>query len=51
MRIKHNINNRNNGNNQIAGQQIDPRTKLDQDAIKAMAALAESSRRPTDVPF
>lgn len=51
MRIKHNINNRNNGNNQIAGQQIDPRTKLDQDAIKAMAALAESSRRTTDVPF
>ena len=46
MRIKHNINNRNNGNNQIAGQQIDPRVKLAQDAVKAMAALAEESRQP-----
>ena len=46
MRIKHNINNRNNGNNPQSGQQIDPRVKLAQDAVKAMAALAEESRQP-----
>jgi len=46
MRIKHNINKRNNGNNPQSGQQIDPRVKLAQDAVKAMAALAEESRHP-----
>ena len=40
------LNNRNNGNNQQAGSAIDIRTKLDQDAIRAMAALAEESRHP-----
>jgi hypothetical protein len=38
--------NRNNGNNPKSGQQIDPRVKLAQDAVKAMAALAEESRHP-----
>jgi hypothetical protein len=53
MRIKHNINNRNNGQrtNEVSGQQSDPRAKLNQDAVKAMAALAESSRQPEIVPF
>ena len=53
MRIKHNINNRNNGQrtNEVSGQQSDPRVKLGQDAVKAMAALAESSRQPEIVPF
>jgi len=51
MRIKHNINNRNNGNNQIAGQPIDPRAKLDRDAVKAMAALAAEIGKPKEVPF
>ena len=41
--------NRNNGNNQ--GHNLDPRAKLDQDAIKAMAALAAESRQPKIVPF
>ena len=43
--------NRNNGKNQFTGHPGDTRVKLDQDALKAMAALAEESRRPTDVPF
>ena len=51
MRIKHNINNRNNGNNQITGQPIDPRAKLDRDAVKAMAALAAEIGKPKEVPF
>jgi len=53
MRIKHNINNRKNGQrtNEVSGQQSDPRAKLNQDAVKAMAALAESSRQPEIVPF
>jgi len=51
MRIKHNINKRNNGQHQITGQPSDPRTKLNQDAVKAMAALAAESQRPADVPF
>jgi predicted transcriptional regulator len=53
MRIKHNINNRNNGQrtNEVSGQQSDTRAKLNADAVKAMAALAESSRQPEIVPF
>ena len=51
MRIKHNIKNRRNGNNQFAGQPSDPRDKLNQDAVKAMAALAAESQHPVDVPF
>jgi hypothetical protein len=52
MRIKHNINNRNNGTtNQYTGSTSDPRVKLDQDAVKAMAALAAQSQRPKVVPF
>lgn len=43
--------NRNNGQYQQTGNASDIRTKLDQDAVKAMAALAESSRQPQDVPF
>lgn len=49
MRIKHNINNQRNGNNQQTGDSI--RAKLDQDAVKAMAALAAESRQPKIVPF
>jgi len=52
MRIKHNINNRNNGTtNQFTDNPSDPRTKLDQDAVKAMATLAAQSQRPKVVPF
>jgi len=51
MRIKHNIKNRNNGQNQQSGNGGDARTKLDQDAVKAMAALAAQSQRPAEVPF
>lgn len=52
MRIKQNINNRNNGTtNQFTGSTSDPRVKLDQDAVKAMAALAAQSQRPKVVPF
>ena len=53
MRIKHNINNRENGQqtNGGSGRTIDPRTKLDQDAVKAMAALASQIGKPQDVPF
>ena len=51
MRIKHNINNRNNGQNQQSGNNGDARTKLDQDAVKAMVALAAQSQRPAEVPF
>ena len=51
MRIKHNINNRNNGQHQPTGQPSDPIDKLNRDAVKAMAALAESSRRSKEVPF
>lgn len=47
MRIKHNINNRHNGNNQQAGSASDARAKLDADALKAMAALAASKKRPS----
>ena len=49
MRIKHNINNRNNGQYQQTGNDI--RAKLDQDAVKAMAALASRSQRTEKVPF
>jgi hypothetical protein len=49
MRIKHNIINRNNGNNQ--GHNLDPRAKLDIDAAKAMAALASEIGKPKEVPF
>jgi hypothetical protein len=49
MRIKHNIINRNNGNNQ--GHNLDPRAKLDIDAAKAMAALAAEIGKPKEVPF
>ena len=48
MRIKNNINNRNNGQHQPTGDPID---KLNRDAIKAMAALAEASKRPKNIPF
>ena len=48
MRIKSNINNRNNGQHQPTGDPID---KLNRDAIKAMAALAEASKRTKDIPF
>ena len=41
--------NRNNGNNQ--GHNIDPRAKLDADAVKAMAALASEIGKPKEVPF
>ena len=51
MRIKHNINNRQNGNNTQPGYPIDPRVKLDQDAAKAMAALAAEIGKPKIVPF
>ena len=51
MRIKHNIINRNNGQNQQTGNASDIRTKLDQDAVKAMAALASRSQRTEEVPF
>jgi hypothetical protein len=51
MRIMVEKLNRKNGNNQGTGQPIDPRTKLDQDAVKAMAALAAESRQPKIVPF
>jgi hypothetical protein len=52
MRIKHNINNRNNGTtNQYTGNPGDTRTKLDEDAIKAMAALASRSQQSKVVPF
>lgn len=43
--------NRNNGQNQQSGNGGDARTKLDQDAVKAMAALAAQSQRPAEVPF
>jgi DNA-binding transcriptional regulator GbsR (MarR family) len=49
MRIKHNIINRNNGNNQ--GHNLDPRAKLDIDAAKAIAALAAEIGKPKEVPF
>ena len=48
MRIKNNINNRNNGQHQPTGDPID---KLNRDALKAMAALAASSKRPKNIPF
>ena len=48
MRVKHNINNRNNGQHQPTGDPID---KLNRDALKAMAALAEASKRPKNIPF
>ena len=51
MRIKHNINNRNNGNNQQTGSTSDIRAKLDADAAKAMAALASKIGKPKIVPF
>lgn len=43
--------NRQNGNNTQPGHPIDPRTKLDQDAAKAMAALAAEIGKPKIVPF
>lgn len=49
MRIKHNIINRNNGQYQQTGNDI--RAKLDQDAAKAMAALASQIGKTKDVPF
>jgi hypothetical protein len=54
MRIKHNINNRDNERQQTnggPGGTIDPRTKLAQDAAKAMAALAGGGEQPQAVPF
>lgn len=51
MRIKHNIINRNNGNNQQSGQPSDARAKLDNDAVKAMAALGAEIGKPQVVPF
>ena len=51
MRIKHNINNRNNGNNTQSSSADSIRAKLDQDAVKAMAALAAESRQPKIIPF
>ena len=48
MRIKNNINNRNNGQHQSTG---DPNDKLNRDALKAMAALAEASKHPKNIPF
>jgi DNA-binding transcriptional regulator GbsR (MarR family) len=51
MRIKHNINNRNNGNNQVNSSADSIRAKLDQDAAKAMATLASRIGQPTEVPF
>ena len=51
MRIKHNINNRNNGNNQPTGNADSIRAKLDADAVKAMAALAAEIGKPKVVPF
>ena len=49
LRIKANV--KRNGNNQQSGNASDARVKLMQDGIKAMAALAEESRHPADVPF
>ena len=43
--------NRQNGNNTQPGHPIDPRVKLDQDAAKAMAALAAEIGKPKIVPF
>ena len=43
--------NRQNGNNTQPGYPIDPRVKLDQDAAKAMAALAAEIGKPKIVPF
>lgn len=43
--------NRNNGQHQFTGQPSDPINKLNRDAVKAMAALAEASKHPADVPF
>lgn len=43
--------NRNNGQNQQTGNASDIRAKLDQDAVKAMAALASRSQRTEEVPF
>ena len=42
--------NRNNGQrtNEVSGQQSDPRVKLGQDAVKAMAALAAESRHTVE---
>jgi hypothetical protein len=54
MRIKHNINNRDNERQQTnggSGCTIDPRTKLAQDAAKAMASLASGGEQPKAVPF
>jgi len=51
MRIKHNINNRSNGNNRQSGQTLNTRDRLAQDAVKAMAALAEESGRADEPPF
>ena len=51
MRIKHNINNRNNGNNQVNSSADSIRAKLDKDAAKAMATLASRIGKPTEVPF
>ena len=51
MRIKNNINQRNNGNNTQSSSADSIRAKLDQDAVKAMAALAAESRQPKIIPF
>lgn len=45
MRIKANVIKR-NGTNQISGQSSDTRTKLNEDAVKAMAALKAESQCP-----
>ena len=51
MRIKHNINNRNNGTNPQYSSPDSIRAKLDADAVKAMAALASEIGKPKVVPF
>ena len=53
MRIKHNINNRNNGQrtNEINGHQGDQRAEIAASTIKAMAALAAESRPASEHLF
>jgi hypothetical protein len=46
MRYKVANNNRSNGNNRQHCQTLNARDRLAQDAVKAMAALAEESRHP-----
>lgn len=51
MRYKVANNNRNNGNNRQHGQTLNARDRLAQDAVKAMASLAEESGRADEPPF